>query len=96
MHNRRRRGKDWVSDLGMQGTARKLLVTALTTVLAIVAALLLGLAGAYQYVAPELPDAAELRKLAMQLPLTVYSRDGKPVSRAATAIAASTRRCRGS
>src|SRR5512139_2656960 len=80
MHNRRRRGKDWVSDLGMQRIARKLIVTALTTVLAITAALLLGLAGAYQYVAPDLPDAAELRKLAMQLPLTVYSRDGKLIA----------------
>ena len=80
MHNRRGRGKDWVSDLGMQRIARKLLVTALTTALAIAAALLLGLAGAYQYVAPELPDAAELRKLAMQLPLTVYSRDGKLIA----------------
>jgi penicillin-binding protein 1A len=64
----------------MQRTARKLLVTALTAVLASAAALLLGLAGAYQYVAPELPDAAELRKLAMQLPLTVYSRDGKLIA----------------
>jgi penicillin-binding protein 1A len=80
MHNRRGRGKDWVSDLGMQRPAAKLLVTLLTTVIAAVALVLLGLAGAYQYVEPDLPDAAELRKLAMQLPLTVYSRDGKLIA----------------
>jgi penicillin-binding protein 1A len=80
MHNRRGRGKDWVSDLGMQRPAQKLLVILLTTVLGLAALVLLGIAGAYQYLEPELPDAADLRKLAMQLPLTVYSRDGKLIA----------------
>jgi penicillin-binding protein 1A len=80
MHNRRGRGKDWVSDLGMQRPVQKLLVILLTTVLGLAALVLLGIAGAYQYLEPELPDAADLRKLAMQLPLTVYSRDGKLIA----------------
>ena len=80
MHNRRGRGKDWVSDLAMRRPVRKLLVTVLSAVLAAVALVGLGIAGAYQYLEPELPDAAELRELRMQLPLTVYTRDGKLIA----------------
>ncbi len=74
------RGKDWVSDLAMQRPIRKLLVILLSAVLSVVSLIGLGIAGAYQYLEPELPDAAELRKLAMQLPLTVYTRDGKLIA----------------
>ena len=80
MHNRRGRGKDWVSDLAMRRPVRKLLVILLSTVLAAVALVGLGIAGAYQYLEPELPDASELRELRMQLPLTVYTRDGKLIA----------------
>ena len=80
MHNRRGRGKDWVSDFAMRRPLQKLLVIVLSTVLAAVALAGLGIAGAYQYLEPELPDAAELRELKMQLPLTVYTRDGKLIA----------------
>jgi len=80
MHNRRGRGKDWVSDLAMQRPIRKLLVILLSAALSVVSLIGLGIAGAYQYLEPELPDAAELRELAMQLPLTVYTRDGKLIA----------------
>ena len=80
MHNRRGRGKDWVSDLAMRRPVRKLLVILLTTALTVVALVGLGIAGAYQYLERELPDAADLRVLRMQLPLTVYTRDGKLIA----------------
>jgi len=80
MHNRRGCGKDWVSDLAMRRPVRKLLVILLTTALTIVALVGLGIAGAYQYLERELPDAADLRELRMQLPLTVYTRDGKLIA----------------
>jgi len=64
----------------MQRPIRKLLVILLSAVLSVVSLIGLGIAGAYQYLEPELPDAAELRKLAMQLPLTVYTRDGKLIA----------------
>jgi penicillin-binding protein 1A len=40
----------------------------------VVAALLIG---AYYYVAPGLPEAAELRDIRIQVPLQIYSRDGR-------------------
>ncbi|HQR49451.1 MAG TPA: penicillin-binding protein 1A [Steroidobacteraceae bacterium] len=64
----------------MQRPVGKLLATLLTAVLAIAGAVVLGIAGAFQFVEPDLPDAAELRDLRMQLPLTVYSRDGKLIA----------------
>jgi penicillin-binding protein 1A len=61
----------------MHHPGRKFLVILLTTALSAVALVMLGVAGAFQYLEPELPDAAELRDLKVQLPLTVYSRDGR-------------------
>jgi penicillin-binding protein 1A len=40
----------------------------------------MGFAGAYQYLAPEIPDAATLRDVKTQLPLRVYSRDGRLIA----------------
>jgi penicillin-binding protein 1A len=40
----------------------------------------MGFAGAYQYLAPEIPDAAALRDVKTQLPLRVYSRDGRLIA----------------
>jgi len=54
-----------------------LLVTALTFALAIAGAVGLGFAGALQFLGPEIPAAAELRDVRVQLPLSVYSRDGR-------------------
>jgi penicillin-binding protein 1A len=41
---------------------------------------LLGFAGAYQFLAPEIPDAQSLRSVKTQMPLRVYSRDGKLIA----------------
>ena len=76
MHNRPKRGKDWIPEFGMKRPASKILATFLTVALAACGAVVLGIAGAFQYLEPELPEAADLRDLRMQLPLTVYSRDG--------------------
>jgi penicillin-binding protein 1A len=76
MHNRPKRGKDWIPEFGMKRPARKILATVLTAALGACGLIALGIAGAFQYLEPELPEAAELRDLRMQLPLTVYSRDG--------------------
>ncbi len=53
-----------------------LLALALTLVLLVG----MGFAGAYQYLAPEIPDAAALRDVKTQLPLRVYSRDGRLIA----------------
>jgi penicillin-binding protein 1A len=76
MHNRPKRGKDWIPEFGMKRPARKILATVITAALGACGLVVLGIAGAFQYLEPELPDAAELRDLRMQLPLTVFSRDG--------------------
>jgi penicillin-binding protein 1A len=76
MHNRPKRGKDWFPEFGMKRPARKILATVLTAALGACGLVALGVAGAFQYLEPELPNAAELRDLRVQLPLTVYSRDG--------------------
>jgi penicillin-binding protein 1A len=80
MHNRRRRGKNWIPDLRMRRPALKILATLLTALLGVCGLVVLGIAGAFQYLEPDLPDASELRDLRMQLPLTVYSRDGKLIA----------------
>jgi len=80
MHKARRCGKDWVSDLSMRKFTARALVTTLTIVLALAGAVILGFAGAYQFLEPEIPDAAELRNVPVQLPLSVYSRDGKLIA----------------
>jgi len=80
MHNRRRRGKDWIPEFGMWRRARKPLATLLAAALAAGGLAVLGIAGAFQYLEPELPDAADLRDLRLQLPLTVYTRDGKLIA----------------
>jgi len=80
MHNRRGRGKDWFPEFGMWRPARKISATLLTAAVGACGLVVLGIAGAFQYLEPELPDAAELRNLRMQLPLTVYSRDGRLIA----------------
>ncbi|MCJ7453237.1 MAG: transglycosylase domain-containing protein, partial [Steroidobacteraceae bacterium] len=60
----------------MKRPAPKILATVLTAALGACGLVVLGIAGAFQYLEPELPEAADLRDLRMQLPLTVYSRDG--------------------
>jgi len=80
MHIACRGSKDWVSDLSMSKLAAGLLVTALTITLALAGGVILGFAGALQFLEPEIPAAAELRDVRMQLPLSVYSRDAKLIA----------------
>ena len=60
--------------------AARLLVTALTIAAGFAGLVVLGFAGAFQFLEPEIPAAAELRHVPMQLPLQVYSRDGKLIA----------------
>jgi len=80
MHKRRRSGKDWVADLSTRTLAARVLVTAVTMVSAVIGLVALGFAGAYQFLEPEIPDAAELRDVRTQLPLAVLSRDGRLIA----------------
>lgn len=41
------------------------------------ASLILGLAGAYQYLRPALPDVAAIKDIRIEVPLRVYTRDGR-------------------
>ncbi|MCM2313373.1 MAG: transglycosylase domain-containing protein, partial [Steroidobacteraceae bacterium] len=58
----------------------RLLVTTLTVALAVAGGVVLGFAGAHQFLEPEIPDAAELREIRTQMPLAVYSSDGKLIA----------------
>jgi penicillin-binding protein 1A len=58
----------------------KVLGALLAAALSVAVTVCMGFAGAYQYLAPEIPDAASLRDVKTQLPLRVYSRDGKLVA----------------
>jgi len=77
MHKPRGGSKNWVSELSMGKLAAGLLVTLLTIGLALVGAVVLGFAGAHQFLRPEIPNAAELRDIRLQLPLSIHSRDGR-------------------
>jgi penicillin-binding protein 1A len=50
---------------------------ALAALIAAVGALALALLGAYQYLKPALPDVASIRDIRLQVPMRVYSRDGR-------------------
>ena len=58
---------------------KTLRISALLGVYGLAGSLALGglFAGGYYYVAPELPQAQELRDVHLQIPLAVYSRDGR-------------------
>src|SRR5512145_1995258 len=77
MHKGRWSGKDWIADLSTRFFVARLLVTMVTVALALAGLVVLGFAGAHQFLAPEIPAAAELREIRTQMPLAVYSRDGK-------------------
>jgi len=64
----------------MREMTRRLLVTGLTIVALVATGIVLGFAGAYQFLEPEIPDAAELRHVPVQLPLAVYSRDNRLIA----------------
>ncbi len=64
----------------MRSFAGRFTVTLITLALALVVAVAMGFAGAYQFLRAELPDAGTLRDVRVQLPLQVYSRDGKLIA----------------
>jgi penicillin-binding protein 1A len=45
-----------------------------------IAGIAMGLAGAFQYLRPDLPEVAALRDVQLQVPLRVYSRDGRLIA----------------
>ena len=55
----------------------KILLTFSSVAAAAILAVVAVLVGGYYYVAPSLPQAAELRDIKVQVPLQVYSRDGR-------------------
>ena len=55
----------------------RILGALLATAWSLLVLVCMGFAGAYQYLAPDIPDAASLRDVESQLPLRVYTRDGK-------------------
>jgi penicillin-binding protein 1A len=59
---------------------KRLLAALLALLFTVPAVVLMGFAGAYQFLAPEIPEAAALRSVRTQMPLRVYSRDGKLVA----------------
>jgi penicillin-binding protein 1A len=61
----------------MSRNVRRLLVTALTMMAAVGAAVALAFAGAFQFLEPEIPDASQLRDVRMQVPLQIFSSDGR-------------------
>jgi penicillin-binding protein 1A len=58
----------------------QILLTILATGIGLVLVVVALLIGAYYYVAPSLPQAAELRDIRIQVPMQVYSRDGRLIS----------------
>jgi penicillin-binding protein 1A len=64
----------------MRSSFPRVLVILLTVVLFAAGVLLLGFAGTLQYLAPEIPAAAQLREVRVQLPMQVRSRDDKLIA----------------
>ncbi len=80
MHTGVRRSKEQVADFVMGRNVMRFLVALLGAVVSVAALLVLGFAGAYQFLEPEIPQAAALREVRSQLPLRVLSRDGKLIA----------------
>lgn len=80
MHIPQKAGKDCISELAMNRIVPRLLVMMLTALFAVAVAVAMGFAGAYLYLEPEIPQAAELRDIRLQLPLQVFTRDGKLIA----------------
>ena len=81
MHNRRRRGKDWVPDFGNAADLRGRFSRPCSRPRSARADSWRSASPAPSSTwSPSCRDAAELRDLRMQLPLTVYSRDGRLIA----------------
>src|SRR5688572_11750191 len=64
----------------MRSSFPRVLVILLTAALITAAALVLAFAGTLQYLGPEIPAAAQLREIRVQLPMQVRSRDDKLIA----------------
>src|SRR5690606_16070654 len=53
---------------------------ALAGFIAVGGAVVLGLLGAYQYLRPSLPDVSAIKDIRLQVPLRVFSRDGRLIA----------------
>ena len=78
MHRRLGRSKERFAVLAVgRNVMTRILGALLATAWSVLVLVCMGFAGAYQYLSPEIPDAASLREVKTQLPLRVYTRDGK-------------------
>ncbi|HWJ07721.1 MAG TPA: transglycosylase domain-containing protein, partial [Steroidobacteraceae bacterium] len=59
---------------------KRILAALFALLISVAAMLLMGFAGAYQFLAPELPSADSLRSVKTQMPLRIYSADGKLIA----------------
>ena len=81
MHRGADGSKEQVADLAMSSNVLTRITAALAaSVLSLALLVLMGLAGAYQYLAPEIPEADALRTIKTQVPLRVYSRDARLIA----------------
>ena len=61
-------------------SASKILLWSLTAVVGSAALLVVGISGAYLYLAPSLPSVEAMRQIELQVPLRVYSSDGQTIA----------------
>jgi penicillin-binding protein 1A len=80
MHRNSRNGKNLGSLSVAQPYTLKVLRWLLAAMVLTIGGLGLLVAGAWQYLAPEIPDVATLRDVRLQIPLRIYSRDGKLIA----------------
>src|SRR5512134_3211212 len=80
MHTVCGRSKEQVAVLAIGRYVMRMLAALLGALFSVAVLVLLGFAGAYQFIAPEIPEAAALREVKSQLPLRVVSQDGKLIA----------------
>ena len=81
MHRARGRSKERFAVFAMgRNVMTRILGLLLAATLSLLVMVCMGFAGAYQFLAPEIPAAASLRDVKSQLPLRVFSRDGKLIA----------------
>ena len=80
MHTAIGRSKEQVAVLAIGRYVMRMLAALLGALFSAAVLVLLGFAGAYQFIAPEIPEAAALREVKSQLPLRVVSQDGKLIA----------------
>ncbi len=81
MHRASVRSKERFAVFAMdRNVMMRILKALLAAALTLPVLVCMGFAGAYQYLAPEIPQAASLRDVKTQLPLRVYSHDGKLIA----------------